>query len=184
MPPSTHKSRFDKWVHGWLFGQQGISGAGRDFIHSVDPRSPKGLLNAMAMFSARSGGFRQRAPEYSQIPVQLAEARAGFIRNITGGMHKPQEPFQAFQAATRGRMTHEGKDWTNQYGDPGQSLIQDSSIPRFARFQHTKNSPPRELSMEEIVANLFSPKSAVNDPAALYSQLLQQMGHNFRTIRG
>lgn len=39
----------NKWVNGWLLGQQGLGGATRELGHSVDPRTKEGLLNAMAM---------------------------------------------------------------------------------------------------------------------------------------
>lgn len=37
-------------------GKQGLSGAGLDFAHSVDPRTRSGLLNAMAMFAGKPTG--------------------------------------------------------------------------------------------------------------------------------
>lgn len=40
-------SRFDRWLHGWLLG--GLGQTGRDFAHSVDPRTPEGLIGALSM---------------------------------------------------------------------------------------------------------------------------------------
>lgn len=49
-PPSKQpNSRFNRWLHGWLLGQQGLGGATTRFAQSVDPRTPQGLLGAMSM---------------------------------------------------------------------------------------------------------------------------------------
>jgi hypothetical protein len=49
--PNQHISypRLNNWVKGWLLGGQGLGGAGKQLIQSVDPRTKQGLLNAMAM---------------------------------------------------------------------------------------------------------------------------------------
>lgn len=52
--PSKKTSRSDKIISG-AFGRHGLIGALSELGHSVDPRTPKGLLNAMAMILPGGG---------------------------------------------------------------------------------------------------------------------------------
>lgn len=47
--------RLDKFVQGWLLGEPGLKGLGKQLAQNFDPRTKAGLLNAMAMLVPGKG---------------------------------------------------------------------------------------------------------------------------------